>query len=237
MHSIGTPADVEQASGSEDTVSFTVKGSGETLVLDNCAVIVAGYTGRDAHAVQEHIDELAAIGIAPPPQVPMFYPVELASVTSSESVSVVGERTSGEIEPLYIRHGGRYFLGLASDHTDRELEAIDIPRSKAACPKPVGREIIEIPDLSTFSLDDARARSWVDGELYQEGTLSNLRTPSNVIELLIENHGRNDEDFLCLGGTLPVIGGAFKYGTEWKLELALDENTILTHTYRITEGN
>ncbi len=237
MHSVSTPTGIGKPSAADDTVTFTVKGTGETLTLKNCAAIVAGYTGRDTHAVQEHIDELAAIGIAPPPHVPMFYPVPSSSLSTASTLTVSGERTSGEVEPLYIRHNGRYFLGLASDHTDRELEAVDIPQSKAACPKPVSTEVIEITDLSTLSLDGARARSWVDGELYQDGTLANLRTPANVIELLLENQGKNLEDFLCLGGTLPVIGGAFKYGAVWKLELTLDENTVLTHTYRITEGN
>ena len=42
-----------------------VAGEG-ALALDVQQFIVAGWTGRDAAAVQHHIDELAAIGVKPP---------------------------------------------------------------------------------------------------------------------------------------------------------------------------
>ena len=219
------------------SLRFTVAGTDQDIELEGFTGMVAGYTGRDERAVQEHIDELAAIGIAPPPAVPMFYPVQAPAFTSDPSLSVDGASTSGEVEPLYIRHRGRYYLGLASDHTDRELEASDIGESKRACPKPVAREILPIEDLDSFSLDSARARSWVDGVPYQDGTLDNLRTPANVVELFLANHDIGEEDFVCLGGTLPVIGGNFTYGSHWRLELELGTGETLIHTYSITKGN
>ncbi|MDQ4504370.1 DUF2848 family protein [Sinomonas sp. ASV322] len=219
------------------TLAFTIAGTGETIVLDDFTAIVAGYTGRDAAAVQHHIDELAAIGVAPPPEVPMFYPVESSSVSTAPSFAVAGAETSGEIEPLYIRHGGRYYLGIASDHTDRRLETVDIGDSKRACPKPASRAVVPVPDLDALSLDGARARSWVDGRLYQDGTLDGLRTPADVVERFLARTGLGDRDFVCLGGTLPLIGGEFAYGAEWRLELALADGTTLDHTYTITKGN
>lgn len=210
--------------------------SKEIIRLTEFTGMVAGYTGRDEHAVQEHIDELAAIGIAPPSSVPMFYPVEAESFTSVESLLVAGTATSGEVEPLYIRHQGRYYLGLASDHTDREVETRDIAESKRACPKPVSRQVVEIKDLENFSLDAARARTWVDGVLYQDGTLNNLRTPANVVGLFLERHDIGDQDFVCLGGTLPVIGGHFTYGSHWRIELELDPGTTIIHCYNTYKG-
>lgn len=219
-----------------DLLTFTIAGTSETIRLEGFTAIVAGYTGRDAAAVQHHIDELAAIGVAPPPAVPMFYPVERDSVTSTESLLVAGNRTSGEIEPLYIRHQGKYYLGIASDHTDRHVETFDIGDSKRTCPKPVSHTVIAIDDLEALSLDTARARTWVDGRLYQEGTLDGLRTPKNVVELLLERNDIGDGDFVCLGGTIPVIGGDFIYGTDWTIELTLADGSQLTHAYSITEG-
>ena len=36
-------------------------------------LIVAGWAGRDAHAIEHHIEELAAIGVPRPSTVPLFY--------------------------------------------------------------------------------------------------------------------------------------------------------------------
>ncbi|MDP5225692.1 MULTISPECIES: DUF2848 family protein [Arthrobacter] len=212
-------------------LSFAVSGTGERIELTEFTAVVAGYTGRDAAAVQHHIDELAAIGVAPPPEVPMFYPVAPESVSTSAAFHVTGAETSGEIEPLYIRHAGRYYLGIASDHTDRRLETVDIGDSKKACPKPVAGTVIPVDDLAALSLDECTARSWVDGELYQEGTLSNLRTPADVVGLFLQRRQPGDGDFVCLGGTLPLLGGTFVYGTEWTLELSLPDGSSISHQY------
>ena len=222
---------------SMETLTFTVAGTGETIELTDYDAIVAGYTGRDAAAVQHHIDELAAIGVAPPPEVPMFYPVDSSTVTAAAEVSAAGEKTSGEIEPLYIRHDGRYYFGIASDHTDRHIETRDIGESKRVCPKPVAGTVIPVSDIQALSLDDCRARSWVDGRLYQDGTLDGLRTPANVVELLLERNPIGERDFVCLGGTLPVIGGDFIYGREWRIEITFPDGTTIDHTYTITKGH
>jgi hypothetical protein len=218
------------------SLTFEVAGSGETITLTDFRGIVAGYTGRDMKAVQHHIDELAAIGIAPPPEVPMFYPVTAELFDSSGEHSASETLTSGEIEPLYIRHDGKFYLGIASDHTDRDLEAEDIGASKQACPKPVSAQVIAVDSLDGLSLDGCTARSWVDGKLYQEGSLDGIRTPSNVVELLLERTDVGDGDFVCLGGTLPLIDGKFTDGAVWRLELAFPDGTTLDHTYKMTKG-
>lgn len=218
------------------TTTFSVHGTGEQITLANPIAIVAGYTGRDKAAVQDHIDELAAIGIAPPPSVPMFYPVDASAITSAATIEVTGERTSGEIEPLYIRYDGRYFLGIASDHTDRAVEAEDIAESKRACPKPVGGTVVEVTDFDALNLDDSHATSFVDGHLYQDGQLNALRTPSEVMRLFLENSDVGDGDFLCLGGTVPVSGGDFVYGDKWRLRLELTTGQTLEHEYSVQKG-
>lgn len=219
-----------------DVLTFEILDSAEILSLPNIRTLVAGYTGRDEAAVQHHIDELAAIGVSPPPQVPMFYPVELATVTTARQTTVTGAHTSGEVEPVILRHNGRYFLGVGSDHTDRELETVDIGDSKRACPKPVGRKVVEIADWDSFDWDACAARSWVDGVLYQEGTLGNLRTPGNLLRTFAERLGDSGEDLLCFAGTLPLLNGKFTPGHIWDIELTLPDGRTLTHTYT-TEGH
>ncbi|NKX55739.1 DUF2848 family protein [Arthrobacter mobilis] len=216
--------------------TFEVIGTGETITLTGFHGIVAGYTGRDLAAVQHHIDELAAIGVAPPPEVPMFYPVDAELFDSSGEHPGSANLTSGEIEPLYIRHHGRFYLGIGSDHTDRDLETEDIGASKRACPKPVSAQVIPVDSLESLSLDDCIARSWVDGRLYQEGSLAGIRTPADVVQLLLERTGIGDDDFLCLGGTLPLLDGTFAAGTVWHLELTFPDGTTLEHTYKMTKG-
>jgi 4-hydroxyphenylacetate 3-monooxygenase len=217
-------------------LTFEVIGSGETIRLEGFRGIVAGYTGRDMAAVQHHIDELAAIGVAPPPEVPMFYPVPRELFGTSGAHEDSDNLTSGEIEPLYIRHNGTFYLGIGSDHTDRDLESKDIGESKRACPKPVSSQVIRVDNLEALSLDDCIARSWVDGSLYQEGTLGGLRKPADVVGLLLQRTDVGDEDFLCLGGTLPLLGGKFTNGNVWRLELQFPDGTTIEHTYKMTKG-
>lgn len=219
------------------TLTLQVIGTTETIVLESFRGIVAGYTGRNAAAVQHHIDELAAIGVAPPPEIPMFYPVDSESVNSDAEYEDSRTLTSGEIEPIYVRHSGVYYLGVGSDHTDRDLERTDIGDSKRACPKPVSREVLRIgsaADLEAFSLDDAIARCSVDGARYQEGPLNGLRTAHDITTRLIDRLGLgDDEDFVCLGGTLPLLDGTFTAGELWHVEIELADGTRLTHDYRM----
>lgn len=218
-------------------VTFTVVWTGETVTLSKFHAVVAGYTGRDAAAVQHHIDELAAIGVAPPPEVPMFYRMDAALFDTAGEHEDSENLTSGEIEPLYVRHNGRYYLGVGSDHTDRVLETEDIGDSKRACPKPVSNQLIAVDSLENLSLDDCLARSWVDGELYQEGSLAGLRTPADVVGKLLARTDIGDADFACLGGTLPLLSGEFRAGTDWRIELTLPDGTTIEHVYKMKRGS
>ncbi|NKX53674.1 DUF2848 family protein [Arthrobacter mobilis] len=217
-------------------LAFSVDGTGEEIVLSGFTAVVAGYTGRDLAAVQHHIDELAAIGVAPPPEIPMFYPMPPELFDTSGRHTGSEHLTSGEVEPVYIRHAGRYFLGIGSDHTDRDLETQDVAASKRACPKPVSRTVIAVDDLAALSLDECVARCWVDGDRYQEGTLSGLRTPKEIVDLFLERTGLGDDDFVCLGGTLPLLDGKFRAGTRWRVRLDLPGGRFLEHEYTMEKG-
>lgn len=218
-------------------LTFRVAGTDKTIVVSDFHAVVAGYTGRDPKAVQHHIDELAAIGVAPPPEVPMFYRMDSQLFDTSGEHDTSNNLTSGEIEPLYIRHNGKFYLGIGSDHTDRDIEAQDIGDSKRACPKPVATEVIEVESLEDLDLDQCTARSWVDGELYQEGSLAGLRKPADVVEKLLARTDIGDADFMCLGGTLPLLKGNFVDGTSWKVELSFPDGTRIEHNYKIKKGS
>ena len=110
------------------TITFSHKNGPLDLTING--VVVAGWTGRNMDAVQHHIDELAALGIAPPSQVPLYYRVAASLLTQEDTIEVLGSGTSGEVEPLLVRSNGKTYFGLASDHTDRDLEVHSVAASK-----------------------------------------------------------------------------------------------------------
>jgi len=137
-----------------------------------------------------------------------------------------------------LRLNGKHYLGVGSDHTDRELETVDIGRSKRVCPKPICHEVIEISDWTEFDWDACGIRSRVDGRPYQNGSLASLRPPDDLFALLADQDRANVVgNLICFGGTVPLRDNAFSYGTEWDIELELPDGRCLTHSYRATVEN
>ena len=48
--------------------------------------VIAGWTGRDAEAVEKHIKELEALGVKRPATTPIFYRVGAARLTTEASI-------------------------------------------------------------------------------------------------------------------------------------------------------
>ncbi|MDA3919911.1 MAG: DUF2848 domain-containing protein [Salinisphaera sp.] len=157
------------------TLQFSLDGTPTTFEFSHCTV--AGWTGRDQSAIQHHINELAALGVTPPSNVPLYYRVTRGILTQAPVIEVVGRGSSGEVEPFIVAQAGALYLGLASDHTDRELESHSVALSKQICPKPVAGELWRFEDVADH-LERLELRSWIqesDGDdwtLYQCGTLA-----------------------------------------------------------------
>jgi|SRR5580704_3491258 hypothetical protein len=216
------------------TLRFRPIGAGPDLSLDAPRLIIAAYTGRNAAAVAAHIEELAAIGIPPPASVPAFFELDPALVTSDPMVGIIGSNTSGEVEPVLIRHNRRHYLGVGSDHTDRDLERADIAASKAACPKPVGHHVVALPDdLAALNWDGIDVESDVDGQPYQRDNLAAMRTPTDLLAHVTSTLGELGDDLVIFCGTVPLLTGEFRPGRRWRLQLKLDANTSLTHSYEV----
>jgi len=180
-------------------------------------VIVAGWTGRNREAVEHHIQELAELGIAPPSETPLFYRVSDTCLVQAEGIQVLGSATSGEAEPLLVRHECALWLGLASDHTDRELEAVSVAASKQACPKPVAGQLWRLDEVAGHT-DDLILRchiledtGWV---LYQEGPLAKILPLGELVDRLQMAEG---SAMLC--GTLPAIG-PIRPSAAYRMELS-----------------
>lgn len=201
---------------------------GGLLDIEISRVVVAGWTGRDEAGVRHHIEELAAIGVPPPSAIPLCYAVSAGRLTRAPSIEVLGAATSGEAEPLVIRAEGALWLGLASDHTDRGLEATSVAHSKEICPKPVAGTLWRLENIA--EPDALHLRSWIEenGEwvAYQEGTLAAIRPLADLIAMADLREG---EAMLC--GTLPAIGGV-RAASRFRMELSdMAEDRAITHEY------
>ncbi|RJS45779.1 DUF2848 family protein [Nocardioides cavernaquae] len=198
-------------------------------------LVVAGYTGRDRAAVQHHIDELAAIGVPEPDTIPAFYPLATTCLTTDQQIEVDGTKTSGEVEPVLIRANGTYYLTVGSDHTDREMEKVGIQLSKAACPKPIADTVIELGDPPALvDWDSIVVRSWVDGELYQEGTLATMLPITEVLDEWDQIGGSQGIALVLFGGTRPLIDGTFRYGRDWRMQLEVPGHTPIELSYTVS---
>lgn len=190
--------------------------SDRSVELDIEHLFVAGWTGRNKAAVDHHIEELRALGVAPPSQVPLFYRVSSGLLTQQDFIEVLGAETSGEVEPFLVQADGEIWIGLGSDHTDRDLETHSVAYSKQACLKPLAKELWKFESVMEH-LDDLILRCSIQegGEwtLYQEGPLSNIRP---LAELIGASGFGDNAGMLC--GTLGAIGSV-RPAQHYRMEL------------------
>jgi hypothetical protein len=155
--------------------------------FDPARLVIAGWAGRNVEEVERHIAELAAIGVKRPSTVPCFYELSPALLTSRETIDVVGDHSSGEVEAVLLLHPEHGMLvGIGSDHTDRKAEGYDVAISKQVCAKPMGPRLWRYDDVVPH-WDQLVARSWlIDDQarrtLYQEGPLSRLLHAEQLLD-------------------------------------------------------
>jgi hypothetical protein len=211
------------AASGEDRIAVAV----DTLVI-------GGWAGRDAAAIEHHIEELAAIGVPRPSSVPVYYRVAADLLTQADTLSVLGPDSSGEVEPVIMSLDDGLWVGVGSDHTDRKAETIGIALSKQLCGKPIGTDLWRYDEVEAhWDSLILRAYATIDGErvLYQEGTLAALRTPRD----LIARRGAGDlpAGTAMFGGTLGAIGG-IRPATRFEMELEDPVlGRILRHGYSL----
>lgn len=191
---------------------------GRAVRVEVDTAIVAGWTGRDRAAVEQHIVELAELGVPRPSAVPVFYRVSAARVTTANAIEST-DASSGEVEVVLLQSEGRLWVGVGSDHTDREAETYSVAVSKQMCDKPIAAELWAYADVADH-WDELILRSWIlEGGaevLYQEGTVAAMLPPD---ELLESADPTLVDGALMFCGTLPAIGGirpaaAFRYELE-----------------------
>ncbi|UWU75496.1 DUF2848 domain-containing protein [Bradyrhizobium huanghuaihaiense] len=218
-------------------LQFERLASGRTdrVAVEIGSLVIAGWAGRDAAAIEHHIAELAALGIPRPSTTPLYYRVAAQTLTQESRLTVLGADSSGEVEPVIVAMADGLWVGIGSDHTDRKAEASGIALSKQLCGKPVGPQLWSYADVEGH-WDELVLRSWatIDGErvLYQDSLVSSLRTPRDLIRRY------TGTDMLSAGtlmfcGTPGAIGG-IRPGTRFEMELKDPVlNRSLTHSYDV----
>jgi hypothetical protein len=202
--------------------------------------VIAGWTGRDVAAVQHHIEELAALGVPAPSTVPLYYRASPALLTQAADVPVLGPDSSGEAEPVLLRHGGRWCLTVGSDHTDRRVEAYSVAVSKQLCAKPLASHAWDWneaePHADTIRLesDVHEGGTWVP---YQRGTLASIRPLASLIEGLPADVPVED-GLVLFCGTLAAIPDATGRGVRpaARMRLVLHDARLgrtIDHTYAV----
>jgi hypothetical protein len=203
-------------------VAHDASGGTHPVSVDVREVVLAGYTGRDRARVMQHIEELERNGVPAPASVPVSFVVPATLLTTDGSIRVTAERTSGEAEFVVFSTPEGRFIGVGSDHTDRDLEQVDIDRSKAVCAKPLSRDIWWERDVRE-QWDDIELRSWSveDGQrhVYQEGRLGEFLALDNLADELARMGLPERSGRVLFSGTLPLKNGRFRYADRFEAEL------------------
>ena len=172
-------------------------------------LVIAGWTGRDKAAVDHHIRELAAIGVKPPASVPCFYRAAVDMLSTATDLQFLGRDSSGEVEFVLVSLPDGLWVGLGSDHTDRKVEAYSVPVSKQLCLKPIAPQLWRFADVAPH-WDKLELRAFiVEGgarKLYQEGTVAQMRPPSDLIRHYAKGEAL-PAGTAMFGGTFAAIGG------------------------------
>ncbi len=189
------------------TIEFQILEAGlvrtEAITIDT--LVIAGWTGRDEAAPEKQIKELEELGVKRPASTPIFYRVSASRLSTASTIQFSGGSSSGEVEFLLVQHKGRLYIGVGSDHTDREVETYNVTVSKQMCEKPVASELWAYDDVRDH-WDALMLKSRIADEvIYQDGPVTAMRDPLELIARYAE--GGLADGTLMFCGTLAAIGG------------------------------
>jgi hypothetical protein len=210
------------------------------LAVEPQNFVISGWTGRDAAAIEHHIEELQALGVPRPSAVPLYYRAGKDLLSQSPVVEVLGPESSGEAEPVLFFADGEWWLTVGSDHTDRQVESYSVAVSKQMCPKPIATSAWRWRDIAGRQ-DEIQLESRIDegGEwvTYQRGTLASIRPLESLRDGYFGTTGSSPKDgHFQFCGTLGAIPNAQGQGIRpaGSMELVLRDpvrNRSIMHRY------
>jgi hypothetical protein len=207
----------------ESVAADGTRGTAQLSVVPT-RMVIAGWTGRDAAAIEHHIAELTAIGVPRPSSVPLYYVVGASLLTQSPVIDALGEESSGEAEPVLFFAGGEWWLSVGSDHTDRKVEAYSVVVSKQMCAKPVATAAWRWADVAGYQ-DELQLRSrileqgaWVS---YQEGSFASIRPLQGLRDGIYAAEGEEGRFMTCgtLGALPNTRGERIRPAPEMEIEI------------------
>jgi hypothetical protein len=210
--------------------------SGEQALACNISrVVIAGWTGRDPIALEKHIRELETLGVPRPSSTPIFYFVSNSRLITAPVIQVSGDGSSGEVEFVLMQFGGHLYVGVGSDHTDRRVETYSVEVAKQMCDKPLAGAVWPFADVDDH-WDALVLRSLAgvgpDRVLYQEGPVSTMRTPGDLIQRFTGTSTLPDGTVMFCG-TLAAQGGIRPaQGFELEIEDPVRKQRI-RHAYHV----
>ncbi|SMC65305.1 Protein of unknown function [Desulfocicer vacuolatum DSM 3385] len=205
-----------------DLTLETKEGTGP-LKFSYTKMVNAGFTGKNQEEVRHHLTELAEKGIEVPDSTPTLYPVVSRALSTEDAMEVFGDETSGELEyVLFIKNESEVYVGVGSDHTDRNLEEFHIPRSKQICPNITSKTVWPLEEIKehwdTLSM---RCSVVKDGDtiLYQEGELGLLLNPSELMTFVKEKIDGPLDGTVIYSGTFKMLTDDFVFADSFSGEL------------------
>ena len=211
------------------------------IKIDPRRFIVAGWTGRDAKAIEHHIEELAELGVPRPSSVPLYYRVGKNLLSQDFVQEVIGAESSGEAEPVMFFTEGEWWLTVGSDHTDRNVESYSVAVSKQMCPKPIATSAWRWSEIANYQDEIQLQSSILEGEkwvTYQSGTLASIRPLESLRDGFFKPMNERLDGSFLFCGTLGAIpneqGKGIRPSTQ--MEIALHDprkNRSIVHRYTV----
>lgn len=215
----------------------SMDGTNETKQVSPTRVYNLGSATVDPSSALAHQQEVKDVGvqIAFDIPAPRVYPLAVTSVTTDTEIAAHHARTSGEAEIVLLINHGVTYLGIGSDHTDRDLEKHSIIWAKQYSPSVLG---------TTFWLWDEVEPHWsslilestVEGAPYQSSPASVFLRPPEILTKLAERVKSLPETFLVFCGTYTTLTNTIAFGSEWAVSLRDEEcGRRLDLAYTVTE--
>ena len=196
------------------TFELVTREGSRPVEIEYDRLIAIGYAGRNTEKTMEHIRELERdLGVPAPKRIPTIFNMAPQLLTQDSGLLFAGDMTSGEAEYVMIMQGGRLYIGLGSDHTDRNLESSDVLKAKQVCLKPVAGILWDYEELKDHWDSIALGSDQViSGGVrdYQNGSLADIMTPELLLDELKERTG-DISHAVIFSGTVPLLSG-FAYG-------------------------